>query len=148
MYSYSHEPFTNFTEEKNIQEFNDALGFVQSQLGKHYPVIIGGKSITTEEKMQSINPANKEEVIGSVSMANQELAEKAMQAALTAFESWKKWKPEHRAHILFRAAAMLRRRKHEFSSYLVKEAGKPWEKPMQIRQRPLIFLSFTLDKCY
>ena len=26
----------------------------------------------------------------------------------------------------FRAAAIIRRRKHEFSSYLVKEAGKPW----------------------
>nr|WP_205180539.1 L-glutamate gamma-semialdehyde dehydrogenase [Neobacillus cucumis] len=142
MYSYSHEPFTNFTEEKNIQEFKDALAFVQSQLGKHYPVIIGGKSITTEEKMQSINPANKEEVIGSVSMANQELAEKAMQAALTAFESWKKWKPEHRAHILFRAAAMLRRRKHEFSSYLVKEAGKPWGEADADTAEAIDFLEF------
>ena len=127
MYPYSHEPFTNFTEEKNIQAFKEALAFVESELGKHYPVIIDGESITTEEKIQSINPANKEEVIGSVSMASQELAEKAMQAALGAFETWKTWSPEHRANILFRAAAMLRRRKHEFSSYLVKEAGKPWK---------------------
>src|SRR3954471_21677835 len=59
-------------------------------------------------------------------MADQELAEKAMHAALTTFETWKKWKPEHRANILFKAAAIMRRRKHEFSAYLVKEAGKPW----------------------
>lgn len=50
-----------------------------------------------------------------------------MQAALQAFDSWKKQRPEHRANILFKAAAILRRRKHEFSSYLVKEAGKPWK---------------------
>ncbi|MEH7546547.1 hypothetical protein, partial [Neobacillus vireti] len=25
MYPYSHEPFTNFTEEKNIQAFKEAL---------------------------------------------------------------------------------------------------------------------------
>ena len=31
-----------------------------------------------------------------------------------------------RADILFRAAAIIRRRKHEFSAILVKEAGKPW----------------------
>ncbi len=31
-----------------------------------------------------------------------------------------------RADILFRAAAIVRRRKHEFSAILVKEAGKPW----------------------
>jgi 1-pyrroline-5-carboxylate dehydrogenase len=126
MQPYTHEPFTNFKDEQNKQSFKESLAYVQSQLGKEYPVVIGGEKITTEEKIVSINPANKEEVIGSVSMTDQELAEKAMQVALTAFDSWKKWKPEHRANILFRAAAMMRRRKHEFSSYLVKEAGKPW----------------------
>jgi 1-pyrroline-5-carboxylate dehydrogenase len=89
--------------------------------------VIGGEEISTDKKIVSINPANKEEVIGTVSMASQELAEKAMQAALATFESWKNWKPEHRANILFRAAAIMRRRKHEFSGYLVKEAGKPWK---------------------
>jgi 1-pyrroline-5-carboxylate dehydrogenase len=127
MKPYTHEPFTNFAEEANKEAFQQALSYVQSQLGKEYPVVIGGESITMDHKIQSINPANKEEVIGSVSMADQELAEKAMQTALIAFESWKKWKPEHRSNILFRAAAMLRRRKHEFSAYLVKEAGKPWK---------------------
>ncbi|MEH7009596.1 L-glutamate gamma-semialdehyde dehydrogenase [Neobacillus niacini] len=127
MKPYTHEPFTNFADEANKKAFQQALSYVQSQLGKEYPVVIGGESITTDSKIQSINPANKEEVIGSVSMADQKLAEKAMQTALTAFESWEKWKPEHRANILFRAAATLRRRKHEFSAYLVKEAGKPWK---------------------
>jgi len=125
--SYKHEPFTNFADEKNKLAFQDALAYVQSQLGKDYPVVIGGESITTEEKIISINPANKEEIIGRVSMADQELAEQAMHAALTTFETWKKWKPEHRANILFKAAAIMRRRKHEFSAYLVKEAGKPWK---------------------
>jgi 1-pyrroline-5-carboxylate dehydrogenase len=125
--SYTHEPFTNFEDEKNKQSFQEALAYVQSQLGKDYPVVIGGESITTENKIISINPANKEEIIGRVSMADQELAEQAMHAALTTFETWKKWKPEHRANILFKAAAIMRRRKHEFSAYLVKEAGKPWK---------------------
>ena len=91
MKPYTHEPFTNFSIEKNKQDFQEALAYVQIQIGKDYPVIIGEEEITTEEKIVSINPANKEEMIGTVSMANQELAEKAMQAALTAFESWKKW---------------------------------------------------------
>ncbi len=126
----------------NKKAFQDALAYVQSQLGKEYPIIIGGQEITTEEKITSINPANKEEIIGRVSMADQELAEKAMQAALTAFESWKKWRPEHRANILFRAAAMLRRRKHEFSAYLVKEAGKPWKEADADTAEAIDFLEF------
>ncbi|MDQ0247870.1 delta 1-pyrroline-5-carboxylate dehydrogenase, partial [Bacillus fengqiuensis] len=97
MVPYKHEPFTNFAIEENKKAFQDALAYVQTQLGKEYPLVIGGEYIETKDKVVSINPANKEEVIGSVSMADQELAEKAMQAALTTFETWKKWKPEHRA---------------------------------------------------
>ncbi|MFC3885749.1 L-glutamate gamma-semialdehyde dehydrogenase [Bacillus songklensis] len=139
---YKHEPFTNFATEDNKKAFQDALAYVQTQLGKEYPLVIGGERITTEEKAISINPANKEEVIGSVSMADQELAEKAMQAALTTFETWKKWKPEHRANILFRAAAMMRRRKHEFSAYLVKEAGKPWKEADADTAEAIDFLEY------
>ena len=142
MKPYTHEPFTNFSDEKNKQAFQEALSYVQAQLGKEYPVIIGGEAITTDEKVTSINPANKEEVIGRVSMADQELAEMAMQAALTAFESWKKWPHEQRANILFRAAAMLRRRKYEFSSYLVKEAGKPWKEADGETAEAIDFLEF------
>ena len=49
-----------------------------------------------------------------------------MQVADETFQTWRKSKPEMRADILFRAAAIVRRRKHEFSAILVKEAGKPW----------------------
>ncbi|MDQ0246015.1 putative delta-1-pyrroline-5-carboxylate dehydrogenase group 2, partial [Bacillus fengqiuensis] len=139
---YKHEPFTNFAIEENKKAFQDALAYVETQLGKEYPLVIGGEYITTEQKVVSINPANKEEVIGSVSMADQELAEKAMQAALTTFETWKKWKPEHRANILFRAAAIMRRRKHEFSAYLVKEAGKPWKEADADTAEAIDFLEF------
>ncbi|MGM9926896.1 MAG: L-glutamate gamma-semialdehyde dehydrogenase [Bacillus sp. (in: firmicutes)] len=124
--AYKHEPLTNFTLEENKKAFEKALQYVNSQLGKEYPLLIGGERIVTEEKIISINPAKKEEVIGKVSKANKELAEKAMQSALTAFETWKKYDPEERANILFKAAAIIRRRKHEFSGYMVKEAGKPW----------------------
>lgn len=54
------------------------------------------------------------------------MLKKAMKVADATFQTWRKTKPEMRADILFRAAAIVRRRKHEFSAILVKEAGKPW----------------------
>ncbi|MBO1913574.1 aldehyde dehydrogenase family protein, partial [Microvirga sp. 3-52] len=60
------------------------------------------------------------------SKASQELAEKAMQVADETFNTWRKVKPEFRADVLFKAAAIVRRRKAEFSALLTKEAGKPW----------------------
>ncbi|MFE3974510.1 MULTISPECIES: L-glutamate gamma-semialdehyde dehydrogenase [unclassified Peribacillus] len=140
--TYKHEPFTDFTLEENKSEFKKALEVVQSELGKNYPLVIGEEFITTNEQIVSINPANKEEVIGRVSKANKELAEKAMQAALSTFNTWKKEKPEERANILFRAADIIRRRKHEFSGYLVKEAGKPWKEADADTAEAIDFLEF------
>lgn len=55
----------------------DAIAKVEADLGKEYPLIIGGERIFTEDKIVSVNPSNKEEVIGYVSKANQELARKS-----------------------------------------------------------------------
>jgi len=126
MIPYQHEPFTDFTQEKNKQAYLEALKLVEAYLGKDYPLIIGGDRVTTEEKLISFNPANKEEVIGRVSKASKELAAKAMIIADDKFTTWKEVKPEIRADILFKAAAIIRRRKYEFSALLTKEAGKPW----------------------
>lgn len=126
MIPYKHEPFTDFSKEENQKAFCDGLKLVESYLGQDYPLVIGGEKITTDDKIVSINPADKNEVIGRVSKANKELAEQAMNSAYETFQTWKKVKPEVRANILFKAAAIVRRRKHEFSALLVKEAGKPW----------------------
>ncbi|MHC5534569.1 L-glutamate gamma-semialdehyde dehydrogenase [Priestia megaterium] len=139
---YKHEPFTDFTLEENKNKFKKALEVVQSELGKDYPLVIGKELITTDEQFVSINPANKEEIIGRVSKANKELAEKAMQVALSTFNTWKKEDPEVRANILFRAADIIRRRKHEFSGYLVKEAGKPWKEADADTAEAIDFLEF------
>ncbi|MGW9103484.1 L-glutamate gamma-semialdehyde dehydrogenase [Priestia megaterium] len=140
--AYKHEPFTDFTLEENKNEFKEALELVQSELGKDYPLVIGEELIATDEKIVSINPANKVEIIGRVSKTNQELAEKAMQVALSTFNTWKKEDPEVRANILFRAADIIRRRKHEFSGYLVKEAAKPWNEADADTAEAIDFLEF------
>lgn len=126
MIPYKHEPTLDFSKDENKKGIQDALKKVESELGKHYDLIIGGEKISTDEKIVSINPAKKDEVIGTVSKANKELTEKAMQTALETFETWRKWDARDRADILFRAAAIARRRKHEFSAWMVLEAGKPW----------------------
>ncbi|MFC0273196.1 L-glutamate gamma-semialdehyde dehydrogenase [Metabacillus herbersteinensis] len=139
---YKHEPFTDFSVEGNKKAFEESLQLVESYLGQNYDLVIGGERISTEDKIVSVNPANKEEVIGTVSKANQEIAEKAMQVADSTFQTWRKSKPEMRADILFRAAAIIRRRKHEFSAILVKEAGKPWKEADADTAEAIDFLEY------
>lgn len=123
---FKNEPFTNFNLPENKQAFQAAMDKVESELGREYDLIIGGERIKTEKKSRSINPSNKDQVIGVVSQADQALAEKAIQVAAQTFESWKAVPGSARARYLYKAAAILRRRKHEFSAWLVKEAGKSW----------------------
>jgi 1-pyrroline-5-carboxylate dehydrogenase len=142
MIEYRNEPFTDFSQEANRRAFETALNKVKSELGKEYDIIIGGEHIKTDRKVKSINPSNVDEVIGIVSEANTDLAEKAMQTALTAFESWKKVSPEARARVLFKAAAILRRKKHEFSAWMVLEAGKSWPEADADTAEAIDFMEF------
>ncbi|QQE74965.1 L-glutamate gamma-semialdehyde dehydrogenase [Brevibacillus composti] len=123
---FKNEPFTNFSLPENRKAFEEALAKVESELGREYDLIIGGERIKTEKKSRSINPSNIEQVVGIVSQADKDLAEKAIQAAAQTFETWKAVPPQARSRYLYKAAAILRRRKHEFSAWLVKEAGKSW----------------------
>ncbi|WP_282034915.1 L-glutamate gamma-semialdehyde dehydrogenase [Metabacillus indicus] len=142
MIPYKHEPFTDFSNEENKKAYLEALEQVEGYLGQDYPLYIGAEKVTTEDKITSYNPADKAQVVGRVSKANRELAEKAMQEAAAAFESWKKVKPEIRADVLFKAAAIIRRRKHEFSALLTKEAGKPWNEADADTAEAIDFLEF------
>ncbi|MFD2444438.1 L-glutamate gamma-semialdehyde dehydrogenase [Bacillus sp. CGMCC 1.16607] len=139
---YKHEPFTNFNEEENRKGYLTGLQTVEGYLGQDFPLVIGGEKITTEDKIASYNPSNKEELIGRVSKASRDLAEQAMQAAVEAFKTWRKVKPEIRADVLFKAAAIIRRRKHEFSALLTKEAGKPWNEADADTAEAIDFLEF------
>ncbi|ARD47420.1 L-glutamate gamma-semialdehyde dehydrogenase [Sporosarcina sp. P33] len=126
MIPYKHEPFTDFTVEENRKAYEQGFKTVEGYLGEDYPLIIGGERIMTDQKLASSNPSNKKEIIGNVSQASRGLAEQAMTVAKETFETWRKVKPEFRADVLFKAAAIVRRRKFEFSALLTKEAGKPW----------------------
>ncbi|WP_442604341.1 L-glutamate gamma-semialdehyde dehydrogenase [Paenibacillus sp. KN14-4R] len=103
-----------------------ALRKVKGQLGQSYPLVIGGEKITTERLIKSINPGDTDQLVGTVSQADQALAEQAMTAATKTFETWRFVDAQARAGYLFKAAAVMRRRKFEFASWLVYEVGKNW----------------------
>lgn len=139
---FRNEPFTDFSLEANKRAFEAALKKVESELGREYTLKIGGDRIATDRKLTSINPSNKEQVVGVVSLANQDLAEKAIQTAAHTFESWKAIPASHRARYLYKAAAILRRRKHEFSAWMVYEAGKSWAEADADTAEAIDFMEF------
>jgi len=123
---FRNEPFTDFTKEENAQEMRAAIEKVRGQLGREYPLVIGGERITTDSKLDSINPANRTQLIGRFNKATKELATRAVEDAAKAFETWKHTPADQRAELLFRAAAIMRERKHELSAWMIHEVAKTW----------------------
>ncbi len=124
--AYRNEPFTDFSLQENIDAFQASLKTVKAQLGKTYPLVIKGERIELEEVFASVNPARPDEVIGQFANGTAKHADDAIEAAAEAFETWQFVPAEERARYLLRAAAGMRRRKHEFSAAMVLEAGKSW----------------------
>lgn len=123
---FQNEPLTNFSNEHNAAVMREALSQVESTFGTEYPIIIGGKRYTTGDMLASPNPSNFNEIVGLMHKADSELADKALEAATNAFKEWKYETPESRARCLLKVAAMLRRRKAEFTALMVLEVGKSW----------------------
>lgn len=142
MISYKHEPFTDFSIKENRDAFLEGLKTVEGYLGGDFPLVINGHHVITEEKTTVVNPANHSEVLGNMSMASQEIAEEAVEIADQTFNMWKRVKPEVRADVLFKAAAIVRRRKMEFSALLTKEAGKPWNEADADTAEAIDFLEY------
>src|SRR5688572_8227560 len=123
---FRNEPFTDFSREENAQAMRDAIAKVQSELGREYPLVIGGEQLKTESKLESINPANRTQVVGRFQKATKELANRAVESAFEAFQTWKNTRPSERADLLFRVAELLRKRKHEMSAWMIHEVAKSW----------------------
>jgi len=123
---FKNEPATDFTNPENARRMREALTKVRAELGREYDMVIGDRLIKTTDKIKTINPARPSEVVGIFQSAGREHVEPAVQAALTAFESWKHSSAEERASVLHTVAAIMRERKFEFSAWMVYEVGKNW----------------------
>jgi len=101
---FVNERFSNFDDPAVAAKMQQAIDRVRTQLGRDYPLVIGGKKVTSDKFITSLNPSDPDQVVGRVAAATQAHAEEAMQAALKTFESWRKVSAEDRATVLFKAA--------------------------------------------
>jgi 1-pyrroline-5-carboxylate dehydrogenase len=123
---FTNEPFTDFSNPSHRQAMESALREVNGEFGREWPLLIGGQRVTTSKWIDSLNPCHSKEVVGRAARAGQAEAERALDAAWAAFPEWSRWQPSERARVLFKVAALLRRRKHLFNANMVYEAGKTW----------------------
>jgi 1-pyrroline-5-carboxylate dehydrogenase len=123
---FRNEPLTDFSEKKNKKAFQKAIDSITKRFRNEYPLIVGGEKLYTEQKLYSYNPSKYEEIVGVFQKATPEIAVKAIEIANETFETWKNIPAKKRADYLFKAAKIMRKRKHDFSAMMVFEEGKNW----------------------
>ncbi|HEX8638885.1 MAG TPA: L-glutamate gamma-semialdehyde dehydrogenase [Pyrinomonadaceae bacterium] len=142
---FKNEPFVDFSKTENAEAMRAAIERVRNELGREYPLIINGERIETGKKFESINPAEKSQIVGVFSDADadaESLTEKAIDAAAEAFRTWQNVSAEERADYLFRAAKIIRDDKHYYSAWMIFETGKTWAEADGDTAEAIDFLEF------
>lgn len=123
---FRNEPLSDFTSEAARRAMQDALRSVEGELGREFPLLIGGKAVRTEKTFRSLNPSRSDQTVAVLHQAGPPEVDAAVGAALGAYESWR-WVPaEERAGLMLRAAAILRRRRFRAAAWMSYEVGKNW----------------------
>ncbi len=135
-------PLTDFSVAVNRQAQEAALKKVASELGRTYPLIIGDERVTEGATFASVNPARPDQVVGSLVKGTVEHAEKAVQVAARAFETWKRVPASERAEYLFKAAELLRQRRFEMNAWMIYETSKSWAEADADTAEAIDFLEF------
>lgn len=91
-----------------------------------YRSFINGKVISSSagKTVENINPANINDVIGTVELASREEARSAVEAAYNAFLDWKRTPAPARGRIIAKAARLMEERKEELAAAITREEGK------------------------
>jgi len=123
---FRNEPPTDFAVAAHREAFREAIPRAEAALGDAHPVVYGGRECRTADRLASRNPHDPDEVVCFASALTRDMADEAMAAARGAQPAWGRQSPSERAAVLFRAAAIARRRRIELAAWEVLEVGKNW----------------------
>ena len=123
---FINEPHTDFSVPEQREKMRAALQRLRRNLGQRHPLIINHKSVSTNDWLPSLNPANQTEIVGYAAQASIAQADAALAAARASQPAWGRTPADQRAGLLEKVAALMRRDKAALCAVEVLEAGKSW----------------------
>jgi len=107
------------------RQFDDALARVRAQIGREYPLYIGGEAVTSPAKpIVDTSPIDTRMVLGTFATATTLHVDRAVAVARAAQGAWSRRDWQGRVAILRRAATLIRDRKFELAAIMSLEVGK------------------------
>ena len=104
--------------------FSEAMAELKQNLGKQYPMFIGGEERFTEEKFKEFSPINTDMHLATFQKGGVKDAEDAIAAAREAFPKWSRMNWDERVYLLRKAADIIDERMFEIGAVVTLEVGK------------------------
>ena len=106
------------------QSFDAALAEVRGELGKTFPMLIGGEEREGRGTFEVRAPADRELLLGRFQKGSTRDVDDAVAAAKSAYPEWSGRPYAERVRVMRRAAELVRERKFRLAALLILEAGK------------------------
>ncbi len=123
---YQSEPYSDFTDPIKADAYQTALKNVSASLGDRAMIVIGGEHIDSKKSIESVNPADPSQIVGTAASAGVNHVDAALDAAWAAFGGWASRTAEERAGVVHRVGDIIAERRYEFAAWQTFEAGKNW----------------------
>jgi len=104
--------------------YAEAMDLLKDNLGKEYPMIIGGEERYAEEKIKEYSPINTEMHLATFQKGTSKDAEDAIAAAREAFPKWSRMNWDERVYLLRKTADIIDQRLFEIGAVVTLEVGK------------------------
>jgi 1-pyrroline-5-carboxylate dehydrogenase len=104
--------------------FDAAVLRLKQNLGKEYGMIINGKDVFAEEKLEDRSPVNTDWVLARMQKGTANHAQQAIAAARNAFPAWSRTPWQQRVRIVRKAASIIEQRIFDLGAAMALEVGK------------------------
>ena len=113
--------------------FDAALERARAELGRTYPMIIGGEERLGDETFEDRSPIDRDLVVARFPTGTRQDVRDAIAAARAAFPAWRDTPWRERLAILRRAAELISERQFDYAALMALEVGK--NRPRGARRR-------------
>jgi 1-pyrroline-5-carboxylate dehydrogenase len=123
---YRSEAYSDFSDPHKAEAYRVALDRVSAALGERAVIVIGGERLDTRSSIESLNPADPSQIVGTAASGELAHVDLAVEAAWAAFDGWAARTAEERAGVIHRVGDIIAGRRYEFAAWQSFEAGKNW----------------------
>ena len=135
----------NSTDEFH-KKFDQAIESLKKELGKTYPLIIGGKEIQSDKLFEVKSPSDTRIILAKFPLATKEQTQNAIKSAKNAFLEWGSSPYQHRVGLFREIASQFSAQKFDLAAIVSMENGKNRLEAMGEIDEMIDFLRFYADQ--